>query len=178
MEPKRKITVDIAGIPLTLVTDESDAFVEAVVSQVSERMELVRNNTIRSMQPLNAALLCAIDACGERLKAEKRIRNLEAQTSLYEVTIRNLKEELAACRSADETVPAADENPPDDGFTRLSDMLRNSGAGVEEAEDKVKLLEKYLESRKTGTSTDTRTREEKIRYIESLLRGNDKDAND
>ncbi|MBQ7921352.1 MAG: cell division protein ZapA [Clostridia bacterium] len=172
MEQKRKITVNIAGTNLTLITDESDAFVEAVVAMVNEQMNATKSYTVRSMPPINAALLCAIDACGERLKAEKRIRNLEAQASLYEVTIKNLKEELAACKGKENTAeePAA---AADDGFTRLSDMLRNSGVGAEEAEDKVKLLEKYLESRKTPGAGDTRTREEKIRYIESLLRGND-----
>ena len=29
---KRKITVDIAGLSLTLITDECDSFVDAVVS--------------------------------------------------------------------------------------------------------------------------------------------------
>ena len=37
------------------------------------------------------------------------------------------------------------------------------------------LLRKYLENRKTPGNGDTRSREEKIRYIESLLRGGDKD---
>ncbi len=172
MEQKRKITVNIAGTNLTLVTDESDTFVDAVVSMVNEQMTAARSHTTRVMPPINAALLCAIDACGERLKAEKRIRNLEAQASLYEVTIQNLKEELAACK--DQT--PADETPAqntDDGFTRLSDMLRNSTPGAEGADDKVKLLENYLENRKTA-SGDSRSREEKIRYIESLLRGTDK----
>lgn len=174
MEQKRKITVNIAGTNLTLVTDESDAFVDAVVSMVNEQMKAAKVHTVRSMPPINAALLCAIDACGERLKAEKRIRNLEAQTSLYEVTIQNLKEELAAVKGK-ESVEEAPAVNGDDGFTRLSDMLRNSGVGAEEAEDKVKLLEKYLENRKTPGNGDTRSREEKIRYIESLLRGGDKD---
>lgn len=172
MEQKRRITVNIAGTNLTLVTDESDAFVDAVVSMVNDQMKAAKGPALRSMPAINSALLCAIDACGERLKAEKRIRNLEAQASLYEVTIKNLREELTALKGQDD---AAEEAAPaaDDGFTRLSDMLRNSGVGAEEAEDKVKLLEKYLESRKTPGSGDTRTREEKIRYIESLLRGND-----
>lgn len=174
---KRKITVDIAGVTLTLITDECDSFVDAVVSQVNERMASA-SHSIRSSSRMDAALLCAIDACGEKLRAEKRIRNLEAQISLYEVDLRTAREELAAARKAldaaegksdtDETAAPAETK---DGFARLSDMLRSSGEG-EGAEDKIQLLEKYLDSRKNGENGGM-SREEKIRYIESLLRSSD-----
>ena len=92
---KRKIAVEIAGVSLTLVTDENGAFVDNVVAQVNEKMDAILAGGIRTgTSTLDAALLCAIDSVGERLKAEKRMRNLEAQLSLYEVNVRNLKEEL------------------------------------------------------------------------------------
>lgn len=174
---KRKITVDIAGLTLTLITDESDSFVDAVVSQVNERMAAA-SHSIRSSSRMDAALLCAIDAYGEKLRADKRIRNLEAQISLYEVDLRTAREELAAVqKKLDEaTGKTAAENEPEaapakDGFTRLSDMLRSSGDS-DGAEDKIQLLERYLDSRKNGEDGGM-SREEKIRYIESLLRSSD-----
>jgi len=163
---KRKITVEIAGMPLTLVTDEADSFVDTVVGQVNERMQQILAGGVRTgTSNLGAALLCAIDAAGERLKAEKRIRNLEAQLSLCEVNIRNLREELENCRGNEEAPVKSD-----DGFERLSQMLR---AGDENgtAEDKVRTLERYLENKKDNQGG--MSREEKIRYIESLLRGNE-----
>ena len=164
---KRKIAVEIAGVSLTLVTDENGAFVDNVVSQVSEKMEAILAGGIRTgTSALDAALLCAIDSVGERLKAEKRMRNLEAQLSLYEVNVRNLKEELEQYRNA----PAEEEKPEADGFERLSQTLRAGGG--DSAEDKIKTLERYLDSKKNGQDGGM-TREEKIRYIESLLRGNE-----
>ena len=70
---KRKIAVEIAGVGLTLVTDENGAFVDNVVAQVNEKMEAILAGGIRTgTSTLDAALLCAIDSVGERLKAEKR----------------------------------------------------------------------------------------------------------
>jgi len=166
---KRKIAVEIAGVNLTLVTDENGAFVDNVVAQVNERMEAILAGGIRTgTSTLDAALLCAIDSVGERLKAEKRMRNLEAQLSLYEVNVRNLKEELEQYRNA----PAEEVKKDTDGFERLSQTLRAGGG--DSADDKIKTLERYLDSKKSGQNGGM-TREEKIRYIESLLRGNEED---
>ena len=166
---KRKIAVEIAGVSLTLVTDENGAFVDNVVAQVNEKMEAILAGGIRTgTSTLDAALLCAIDSVGERLKAEKRIRNLEAQLSLYEVNVRNLKEELEKLQQA----PAEEEKKDTDGFERLSQTLRAGGG--DSADDKIKTLERYLDSKKSGQNGGM-SREEKIRYIESLLRGNEED---
>ncbi len=164
---KRKMAVEIAGVSLTLVTDESDSFVETVVSQVSERMEAMLAGGIRTgTSTLDAALLCALDAVGERLKAEKRVRTLEAQIALYEANNRSLQEEVDAIRQA----PAEEKiDDTEESFQRLSQTLR-AGAG-EDAEDKIKTLERYLDSKKAGADGG-KSRAEKIRYIESLLRGN------
>ena len=166
---KRKIAVEIAGVSLTLVTDENGAFVDNVVAQVNEKMDAILAGGIRTgTSTLDAALLCAIDSVGERLKAEKRMRNLEAQLSLYEVNVRNLKEELEKLQQA----PAEEEKKDTDGFERLSQTLRAGGG--DSADDKIKTLERYLDSKKSGQNGGM-SREEKIRYIESLLRGNEEE---
>ncbi|MBQ3179550.1 MAG: cell division protein ZapA [Clostridia bacterium] len=166
---KRKIAVEIAGVSLTLVTDENGAFVDNVVAQVNEKMEAILAGGIRTgTSTLDAALLCAIDSVGERLKAEKRMRNLEAQLSLYEVNVRNLKEELEKLQQT----PAEEEKKDTDGFERLSQTLRAGGG--DSADDKIRTLERYLDSKKSGQNGGM-SREEKIRYIESLLRGNEEE---
>ena len=151
---KRKIAVEIAGVSLTLVTDENGAFVDNVVAQVNEKMEAILAGGIRTgTSTLDAALLCAIDSIGERLKAEKRMRNLEAQLSLYEVNVRNLKEELEKLQQT----PAEAEKKDTDGFERLSQTLRAGGG--DSADDKIKTLERYLDSKKNGQNGGM-TREE------------------
>lgn len=225
---KKKVMIKIAGAQLTLITDEEDAFVDTVVERVNERMAELTRNSYRANRT-DAALLCAVDFCGDKLKAERKIRNLEVQLSLYDVNVRRLREETIALKQKagvplDDTdvefirrtseasdaaedakisggteTPVAIETPvatetseateiskgtetseatdvsvasaDQEGslnMERLGEMLRSTGD--ERAEEKVRTLERYLDGRRKGES-EGRTREEKIRYIESLLRG-------
>lgn len=103
---KRRVDVNIAGITMSLVTDESDDFVNAVVDRMDDRMKALLQNVKRSQ--LDAAMLCAIAFCGDKITAEKRVRNLETQVSLYDVNMRRLKEEIAELkrRLGDDEAPA------------------------------------------------------------------------
>ena len=68
--------------------------------------------------------------------------------------------------------PKAEEakKPVDESLTK---MIRAASDG-ETSEDRVRALENYLDSKKSGESaTPAQTREDKIKYIESLLRGNE-----
>lgn len=166
---KKKVSVDIAGNVLTLVTDEPEEFVTLLADQLNKRLTSLTKSNFR-ISTLDAALLCAIESLGDKLKAEKRVRTLEAQAELYEVNLRNLREELAELRNnaENDTVSTADAET-------ISAQLRDSSdTGVSSTpEDKIRALEKYLENKKAPDAKpdSARTREEKIRYIESLLRG-------
>lgn len=195
---KKKVMVKIAGTQLTLLTDEQDSFVDSVANTVNERIVSITKNSYR-VNRNDAALLCAVDFCGDKLKAEKKVRNLEAQISLYNVNMRRLREEIIALKQkAGEPLDETDialikeieaengtasnaeaEDCTDGAETRedgehsgidmkqLGDMLRSSGD--DSAEDKIRTLERYLENRKNGDANE-QSREEKIKYIESLLR--------
>lgn len=195
---KKKVMVKIAGTQLTLLTDEQDSFVDSVANTVNERIVSITKNSYR-VNRNDAALLCAVDFCGDKLKAEKKVRNLEAQISLYNVNMRRLREEIIALKQkAGEQLDETDialikeieaengtasnteaEDYTDGTETRedgehsgidmkqLGDMLRSSGD--DSAEDKIRTLERYLENRKNGDANE-QSREEKIKYIESLLR--------
>lgn len=167
---KKKVSVEIAGNTLTLVTDEPEEFVDLLADQLNKRMGALTKNNFR-ISTLDAALLCAIESLGDKLKAEKRIRTLEAQAELYEVNLRNLREELAALKEGSED----NTNPTAEAETICAQLRASSDAGEESTpEDKIRALEKYLENKKSPDAKpdSARTREEKIRYIESLLRGN------
>jgi len=96
---KERYSIEIADIQLCILSDEPEDFVHATVAQLDSR---VRDLTVKNKRcsKLDAALLCALDSLGEKTKSEKKIRNLEAQISLYEATIRRLKDELDAAREA------------------------------------------------------------------------------
>ncbi len=167
-DSKKRVSVDICGNSLTLITDESEDFVSLVAETLDEKMRSLTKNNFR-ISALDAALLCAIDATGDRLKSEKRIRNLEAQLALYESNIAALREQVDSLSpdAADES--DAPKSAPAETFGRELGEV----SGAVSHEDKIKALEKYLENKKNSPSVSSaKSREEKIKYIESLLRGN------
>lgn len=89
---KEKFTIEIADVPLSILSDEKEEFVDAVVKRLDQE---IRDLTVHNKRcsKLDAALLCALDYCAEKVKADKRIRNLEAQISLYDANLRRLREE-------------------------------------------------------------------------------------
>ncbi|MBQ8333589.1 MAG: cell division protein ZapA [Clostridia bacterium] len=166
---KKKITVEIVGDSMTLITDESDDFVREVAMRLNKRMlDLTRNNFRTSKY--DAALLCALDAMSEKVKAEKRVRTVESQLSVAQQEIRRLEEKLASAESApaEAKAPAEEPRPADESLSR---MIRAASDG-ETSEDRVRALENYLDNKKSGDG-GSQSREDKIKYIESLLRGND-----
>lgn len=192
---KKKVMIKIAGTQLTLLTDETGSFVDAVAEKVNERMTELSRNSYR-VNRADAALLCAVDFCSDKLKAEKKVLNLEAQISLYDMNMRRLREEiiilkqkagvplddtdLAFAKELEEErsgepleteTGASADTPSEDrlDMKQIGELLRS--AGDDTADDKLRTLEKYLENRKKGEA-EGQSREDKIKYIESLLRGN------
>jgi len=175
---KKKVTVEIVGDTLTLLTDESDEFVRDVAMRLNRRMtDLTRNNF--RISKYDAALLCSLDAMSEKIKIEKRVRTVESQLSVAQLEIKKLKEQLEAAQSAEplpKAAPAAEDKKPVD--ESLTTMLRAASDG-ETSEDRVRALENYLDSKKSEESSGDKpaqTREDKIKYIESLLRGSDRNG--
>lgn len=181
---KKKYTVEIAGIPLSIITDEEPAYVNMLTRIIDERITDATSGNMH-ISPLDAALLCSLDYLSDKLKAEKRVKSLDSQLEsakvIYESKLKRLEEENAELRArlTDGTADADDANEdptPEVGSDtkKISDIL----LGTSPHEDKVKALENYLDSKNSesenedGQKSQTQTREEKIKYIESLLRGN------
>ena len=149
---KRKIEFTVSGITMSLVTDESDAFVGAVVKSIDEKMSALLRNMKRSQ--LDAAMLCAMDFCADKIKAENHVRNLEAQVSLYEVNMRRLKEDVASLKarlgeSDENKVPAS--RPLSEQITMDEDSSADAAeeeAAEEGRENKLKMIESLLRREK------------------------------
>lgn len=165
---KRKISVQIAGNPITIVTDEPDEFVKLLTDTVTSRIEETTKNSFR-ISTLDAALLLTLDYLGDKLKAESKIRTLESQISLYELNLKNAREELEKAKNSASSTSETTENSENVTETIAGAIAETSS---QDGDTKIRALEKYLSSKSSGNSGG-RTREEKIRYIESLLRGND-----
>lgn len=163
---KKKISVEIAGSPITLVTDEPEDFVNLITETINERITELTKNSFR-ISSLDAALLLAVDYLGDKLKAESRIRSLEAQLSLYEVNMQKLKDEIKQKSELPEDEDSA--QGAENASEEIGNAIKESSEG---AESRIRALEKYLDTKKSDSGS-AKSREEKIRYIESLLRGND-----
>ena len=146
---KRKIEFTVAGITMSLVTDESDAFVGAVVKSLDEKMSALLRNMKRSQ--LDAAMLCAMDFCADKIKAENHVRNLEAQVSLYEVNMRRLKEDVASLKA------------------RLGESDENKAPAARPLSEQITMDEDSSADGAEGTPAEE-GRENKLKMIESLLR--------
>lgn len=146
---KRRVELTIAGITMSLVTDESETFVENVAKRLDESMTMLLSHSMKRSQ-LEAAMLCALDFCGDKLTAEKRVRNLEAQISLYDVNLKRMRDEITELKR------------------RLSASGADNGTNdTESASDNTEGEQIKID----GAGEDHEaSRNEKLRLIESLLK--------
>lgn len=112
-DTKQKYCIEIADIQLTIISDESEEFVQDTVKTLDAR---IRDLTVRNKRcaKIDAAILCALDSLGEKLKLEKKVKNLEAQIDLYEANLRRLRGESQAPAAAEKPAEAAPAPKPAD----------------------------------------------------------------
>ena len=178
---KERYNIDIADIQLTILSDEPKDFVESTVAHLDET---IRDMTVKNKRcsKLDVAVLCALAFYSEKTKAEKKIKNLEAQISLYEANIRRLKEEaeqLRAAAASTEEAPA--EKPAEDAKSAKAARRVEQIAIPEEgntAGEKSNEIETLLRPQNAAEEkTDIpATREGKLKAIEDLLRRGGSDA--
>ena len=90
---KQKFTITIADIEMNIISEGSSQDVEAVVNRVDRRIREICLKSPR-ISKTEAALLCALDYCADKLKAQRKVKRLESLNAEYEIRIRELEEEL------------------------------------------------------------------------------------
>lgn len=181
---KERYNIEIADIQLTILSDEPEDYVASTVAQLDA---LIRDMTVKNKRcsKLDAAILCALDFYSEKTKADKKIKNLEAQISLYEANIRRLKEEAEQLRAA--TAPAKEEEepkteaaPPAPAQKEAKSSRRTEQLSIPEVQSapaaKVREIENLLRPDGEKPASAPATREGKLKEIESLLRRGGSDA--
>ncbi len=94
---KKRYEIEVAGVQLAIISDENEEFVLRTVETLDKEIREITAATKRSSN-LDAAILCALAYYSDKVKAEKRARNLEAQISLYDANLRRFREENIALR--------------------------------------------------------------------------------
>ena len=151
---KRKVDLNVAGITISVITDEADIFVKAIEKKMDEEMTALLRNV--RLSQFDAAMLCAIDFCADKLSAEKKLRNLEAQVSLYEVNLRRLKNEVNSLK----------KKLADVGDTASAEEATDIDADVPAIPDEQITIDEVISEEKSDSRSD------KLRMIESLLKKN------
>ena len=89
---KQKYTIRVADIEMNVISEESPEAVEALVGIVDRKMREIESASRRCSKS-EAALLCALDYCSERIKAQRKIKALESKLQIAEATVEELEME-------------------------------------------------------------------------------------
>ena len=94
---RQKYTITIADVEMNIITEESPETVEGLVGIVDRKMREIAASSKRCSKT-EAALLCCLDYCSEKIKAQRKIKALEAKLALTENALDELDAENAELR--------------------------------------------------------------------------------
>lgn len=100
---RQKYTIRISDVEMNVISEESPEAVEALVSIVDRKMREIEAASKRCSKN-EAALLCALDYCSEKIKAQRRIKALESKLALAEATVEELELENEELRKQSPTM--------------------------------------------------------------------------
>ena len=108
---KQRYSITIAGTEMNVITDEAPEFVDEVVGILDRKMREI-NMSSRRCSKTEAAFLCALDYCSDKVRLTKKNRTYDAEIALknaqlnrlasenekQKAEIENLREEIARLR--------------------------------------------------------------------------------
>ena len=89
---KQKFTITIADTEMNIITDESPEFVDEIVGILDRKIREI-NTASRRCSKNEAALLCALDYCSDKIKTQRRLKALESKLTLTEAALEDLEAE-------------------------------------------------------------------------------------
>lgn len=179
---KKKYEVKIADIDMKIISDEREDVVMKLVSLLDQQITDITAQS-RNFSKIDAAILVALDHASNRLKAEKRVRNLEAQIALYDANLRRMREEniklknsmLGKVSETAEEIIAEEQLPLESSFDdEEEENALAANADVSEAHDVADLFDVEDDDgeKDEAAAEEDGAKADKLRQIENLLRGN------
>lgn len=112
---KQRYDIEVAGVKLSIATDDGAEFVEKTVAEFESSVQNVLR-VGKNFSKLDAIILSALDYCGEFRKAEDKIRNLEAQIEILEARVQKDADTpvVTNAPAAAPEVPASEEETPEE----------------------------------------------------------------
>ena len=89
---KQKFTITIADTEMNILTDESPEFVDQIVVILDRKIREI-NTASRRCSRNEAALLCALDYCSDKIKMQRKVRGIDAEMALKNAQINHLMAE-------------------------------------------------------------------------------------
>ena len=170
---KKKFEVTIAGVDMSIISDEREEIVMRLVAQLDAQIADILKGS-RNCSKLDAAILVALDHSCNRVKSEKRVRNLEAQIALYDANLRRMREENIKLKNSmlgkvSETAAEiiAEEQLP---IEEVADD--DEGAPVREDAPDSAVAPEEVAAPEEAPETEEGAKADKLRQIENLLRRN------
>lgn len=94
---KQKYTIVVADVEMNVISDEPAEAVEALVGIVDRKMREIGLMSKRCSKS-EAALLCALDYCSDKIKAQRKVKALESKLALTEAAVEELEAETEELR--------------------------------------------------------------------------------
>lgn len=168
---KKRYDLEIAGVEMAVISDEREEFVRRLASELDAGINAITGVNKRCSK-LDAAILCALDYASDKIKAEKRVRNLEAQVALYDANLRRMKEENARLKG-ESFVCAAPREMPEAAEEEIEvEIVEEEAPAAVQLGIAEDVMEEKAPEEEAAPAPEKR--EDKLRLIESLLknRGN------
>ncbi|MBQ9085632.1 MAG: cell division protein ZapA [Clostridia bacterium] len=100
---KQKYRITIADVEMNVISDESPEAVEALVGLVNRKMNEIMGPG-KQCPKSEAALLCALDYCSERIKSQRKVKAMESKLAFTEAALEEAEAEAEALRQELETL--------------------------------------------------------------------------